>query len=906
MSLATLLDCLAASLAWVARASWQASVVAALVLLAQFLLRGRVSARWRYNLWLLVVARLVLPSMPGTRFSPFNWLHFNAAQVAASPETSRTPVARVTPAPRVQPFTVGAMSAGTEPPREQAVAAENLPIMSDDASMEVEAGESAVAPVAGSIAGAAAGAGPSRAVDSPSPKSPSPKPSATTPASVIPSQFKAVSRPMISFRHALAAVWCLGFLVMVARVLWATRRLALLVRNLPEVRDPEIIGAVSQCAARLRLARSPTVLEAPAGIGPALAGVLWPRLLLPAAALRGLGRNELRLVVLHELVHLRRGDLALNWLLAVLEGAHWFNPFVWFAFARLRADRELACDERVLSISPPAHRGDDCRDYGRAILKLLNPPPSGTVPALAVGVLDGGGWARKAQLRRRITMIARFDRPAGRWPALGVALSLLVGGVAFTGAVRGQDDPAAKPSDAPGPQAPQAAPRDGDAPAGGGRAPGLDVRPAGGASQAAPRAGESDPASAGAPDAGSDPDAPVGGASPDGAPAIGIPGGASVGGGSPDAGPAGRSSGPAHAGGIAQALSAMSGRGLASGAPSPAGVTPRPGMAGAMMAGLAGGPGFGGGGIGGAPAESPTGRVEDPEAAKADAKTAGLLHKSMAISMLGMPLDEFLRYLSDQTGADIFLDTKALGDQHDAPVTIQVKEPRSAESLLQWGLRSAGGNSLGYEISNGLVIVTTRSELNKSLVTRSYDVGKFAEADIDLPALIQETVAAGSWRSPGGDMGAGGTIGVFNHKLIVTTTEPNQREVAKLLSLLHDEPAAERGQPALPRGPRPGGESPKGAVPRSGADLNPADPRKPGSSPNRAGTDEGPASSIKADQLEVRIDPNVTVTARGDVEVRRMPAGKSGDLRGGAAGTPGHSPTTDPNAPDPGLAPKPF
>src|SRR4051812_6274649 len=59
---------------WVARAGAEACVVAALVLLAQRLLRGRISARWSYNLWLLVLLRLVLPALPASRVSPFNLL----------------------------------------------------------------------------------------------------------------------------------------------------------------------------------------------------------------------------------------------------------------------------------------------------------------------------------------------------------------------------------------------------------------------------------------------------------------------------------------------------------------------------------------------------------------------------------------------------------------------------------------------------------------------------------------------------------------------------------------------------------------------------------------------------------------------------------------------------------------
>ena len=84
-------------LAWVLRTTWEASLIALLVLLAQWLLRGRVSARWRYNLWLLMVARLVLPAVPGSRASPFNFV-----QLPATPVQQRATPQRIQlrPAPR--------------------------------------------------------------------------------------------------------------------------------------------------------------------------------------------------------------------------------------------------------------------------------------------------------------------------------------------------------------------------------------------------------------------------------------------------------------------------------------------------------------------------------------------------------------------------------------------------------------------------------------------------------------------------------------------------------------------------------------------------------------------------------------------------------------------------------------
>src|SRR6266480_2942255 len=54
------------------RSSWQASVLAAVVLLVQFALRQRIAARWRYALWGIVLLRLMIPVTPSSPWSLFN------------------------------------------------------------------------------------------------------------------------------------------------------------------------------------------------------------------------------------------------------------------------------------------------------------------------------------------------------------------------------------------------------------------------------------------------------------------------------------------------------------------------------------------------------------------------------------------------------------------------------------------------------------------------------------------------------------------------------------------------------------------------------------------------------------------------------------------------------------------
>ena len=64
---------------WLLRASWQASVLVGLVLLVQWLFRNKLSAGWRYALWLLVVARLVMPVSPQSAVSIFNLTRVGSA-----------------------------------------------------------------------------------------------------------------------------------------------------------------------------------------------------------------------------------------------------------------------------------------------------------------------------------------------------------------------------------------------------------------------------------------------------------------------------------------------------------------------------------------------------------------------------------------------------------------------------------------------------------------------------------------------------------------------------------------------------------------------------------------------------------------------------------------------------------
>ena len=221
--------------------------------------------------------------------------------------------------------------------------------------------------------------------------------------------------------RTLAGIWAAGTLLLLVRLAMQTvllqRRLRL---DPPRALDqPEIRDLLNRCREALGVRMNIAVATTPAVTSPSLLGVFRPSLLLPPGVVQTFSIDQLRFVFLHELAHLRRSDVLVNWFAAVVHALHWWNPLVWIAVSRLDEERELACDALALE-----HLWDHERaPYGDTVLQLLDQLQT---PRLVPGLV--GMTADKHQLKRRILMIANF-RPATRratWFGAVVAALALV------------------------------------------------------------------------------------------------------------------------------------------------------------------------------------------------------------------------------------------------------------------------------------------------------------------------------------------------------------------------------------------------------------------------------------------------------------------------------------------------
>lgn len=104
-----------------------------------------------------------------------------------------------------------------------------------------------------------------------------------------------------------------------------------------------------QTSRRLDLERVPSIVFSKDAVTPAVYGVFRPVLLLPAHYAESLATEEAEHVLLHELTHLKRGDLFVHGAILVLQVLYWFNPFVAVARRQIKHIRETCCDLTVAS-----------------------------------------------------------------------------------------------------------------------------------------------------------------------------------------------------------------------------------------------------------------------------------------------------------------------------------------------------------------------------------------------------------------------------------------------------------------------------------------------------------------------------------------------------------------------------
>jgi beta-lactamase regulating signal transducer with metallopeptidase domain len=166
---------------------------------------------------------------------------------------------------------------------------------------------------------------------------------------------------------------------------------------------PQHLDALLQEACHTAgLRRSPRLRLTDHGVSPAVCGLFRSTILLPQTLVEQLNPQQLRAIVLHEAIHLRRGDLLVNCFQALFQILYWWHPLLWLANARIRHAREEAVDDAVMI----ALR-DGSEVYAPTLLQVARLVLYRPLSSLGlVGILES-----RASLRWRIERLIEFRPP---------------------------------------------------------------------------------------------------------------------------------------------------------------------------------------------------------------------------------------------------------------------------------------------------------------------------------------------------------------------------------------------------------------------------------------------------------------------------------------------------------------
>jgi beta-lactamase regulating signal transducer with metallopeptidase domain len=225
--------------------------------------------------------------------------------------------------------------------------------------------------------------------------------SAATPVTEMPAQNDSAQQVITqtgswqsAILPAMFIFWLMGVILIFARLVAGTIKVRRMVRSATPLMDPGSLALLQDLSSQLGITRRLSVFRSKDSVIPMTCGVWSPVVLLPHEAGEW-SEDRRRVVLLHELVHIKRRDLLTQALAQIACALYWFNPLVWLALRQLRKEQEWACDERVLAT------GVKASDYAGHLLEIGRRFYTRSSPAVTTAIV------RHSQLEQRLRAILR-------------------------------------------------------------------------------------------------------------------------------------------------------------------------------------------------------------------------------------------------------------------------------------------------------------------------------------------------------------------------------------------------------------------------------------------------------------------------------------------------------------------
>ena len=219
----------------------------------------------------------------------------------------------------------------------------------------------------------------------------------------------------------LLLVWLLGVTLVAALLLREAIRLARVAFGASTVEHTswgELVWEVSQA---LRLSRHVRLIRNPAASVLGTWGAFRPRVILPRES-ESWSDNRMRVVLAHELAHVKRNDWLVQVIAEVARAIYWFNPLFALACTHLRRESEHACDDAAMTLGGRLQM--DGPTYAGHVLDLARTLKHSAQPNAAALAM-----ASTSNLERRLVAMLNpsLNRRVTGWGTVAVIVLLALG-----------------------------------------------------------------------------------------------------------------------------------------------------------------------------------------------------------------------------------------------------------------------------------------------------------------------------------------------------------------------------------------------------------------------------------------------------------------------------------------------
>lgn len=327
---------------WLIETSLMASILVGFILCIKVLFRNKLTPRWQYMLWIVLMIRLLLPWSPDSSYSIYSLLSYSSSVSEVIPKNMP--------------------------------ATENIVNIESDRKVELESNSKMV-----------------------------------TKTSEPEVKVSSEKQTTFSLYKLALYVWLAGVIIVAAITFLTNRRLYSYIKKQPDITDEQVTTVFNRCKQSMKMKKAVSLRLAGKIASPTVFSFFRPKVLLSKKHMKVLNKQQLQYVFYHELAHIKRNDVAVNWIMYSLILLNWFNPILWYAYFCMREDQELACDAYALTFIDK----EEQIAYGHTIITLLQ-HYSYQVPSLA------NLSRNKRTLKRRIIMIKKFQKKSYRLSLLGI------------------------------------------------------------------------------------------------------------------------------------------------------------------------------------------------------------------------------------------------------------------------------------------------------------------------------------------------------------------------------------------------------------------------------------------------------------------------------------------------------